>query len=138
MIVVSLNPARVDAHACSETARPGVLEMRRFTRRVAAALEPPRRVPEVPGLPACLPAVRALCPGPAQGHAEEVTDKEHANFCGWFEPRDKAFKAGAAQARAGAAKSVLDNLFGATDVSSESKEDVAKSELDKLFRDKPR
>jgi hypothetical protein len=70
--------------------------------------------------------------------AEEVTDKEHANFCGWFEPRDKAFKAGATQARAGVAKATLDNLFGATNDNSGSKEDVAKSELDKLFRDKPR
>ena len=70
--------------------------------------------------------------------AEEVTDKEHANFCGWFEPRDHAFKAGAAQARAGVAKATLDNLFGATNDNNGSKDDVAKSELDKLFRDKPK
>jgi len=70
--------------------------------------------------------------------AEEVTDKEHANFCGWFEPRDKAFKAGTTQAKAGAAKSALDNLFGATNDNSGPKEDVAKTELDKLFRDKPK
>ena len=70
--------------------------------------------------------------------AEEVTDKEHANFCGWFEPRDHAFKAGAAQARAGVAKATLDNLFGAAGDSTDSKEDAAKSELDKLFGDKPK
>jgi hypothetical protein len=44
--------------------------------------------------------------------AEEVLDKERPNFCGWFEPRDHAFKGGAAQAKASAAKSVLDSLFG--------------------------
>ncbi len=70
--------------------------------------------------------------------AEEVTDKEHANFCGWFEPRDHAFKPGAAQAKAGAAKSALDSLFGAAEAGAGSKEEVAKSELDKLFGGKPK
>lgn len=70
--------------------------------------------------------------------AEEVTDKEHANFCGWFEPRDRAFKPGAAQAKAGAAKATLDNLFGTGGDSTAPKEDVAKTELDKLFGDKPK
>jgi len=69
--------------------------------------------------------------------AEEVIDKDHANFCGWFEPRDHAFKAGAAQAKAGAAKSALDSLFGTANDDAASKEEAAKSELDKLFGRKP-
>lgn len=70
--------------------------------------------------------------------AEEVTDKEHANFCGWFEPRDHAFKGGAAQARAGAAKSALDTLFGGENDDTEPKEDATRSELNRLFGDKPK
>ncbi len=70
--------------------------------------------------------------------AEEVTDKEHANFCGWFEPRDRAFKPGAAQAKAGAAKATLDNLFGAAGSGTASKEEIANSEIDKLFGGKPK
>lgn len=68
--------------------------------------------------------------------AEEVTDKEHANFCGWFEPRDHAFKPGPAQARASAAKATLDNLFGGADDGGVRKQDAARSGLDKLFGDK--
>jgi len=71
--------------------------------------------------------------------AEEVTDKEHANFCGWFEPRDRAFKESPAHARSGAAKSALDALFGGEgDKNAASKEDAARSELDQLFGDKPK
>jgi hypothetical protein len=56
----------------------------------------------------------------------------------WFEPRDRAFKASASQAKAGAAKSALDGLFGGSSDSAEPKEDAAKSELDKLFGGKPK
>jgi hypothetical protein len=43
--------------------------------------------------------------------AEEVRDKEHANFCDWFKPRPGAFDAAGAAAEA-AAKSLADSLFG--------------------------
>lgn len=70
--------------------------------------------------------------------AEEVTDKEHANFCGWFEPRDHAFKGDTAQGKASAAKSALDSLFGSGGDDTAAKADAAKSELDKLFGGKPK
>jgi len=70
--------------------------------------------------------------------AEEVTDKERANFCGWFEPRDHAFRAGSNPARASEAKSALENLFGDGEVSTVSKTDAARSELDELFGNKPK
>jgi len=69
--------------------------------------------------------------------AEEISDKEHANFCGWFEPRDHAFTGGGQPAKAGAAKAALENLFGSGNQETTSKEDVARSELDKLFGGKP-
>ncbi len=43
--------------------------------------------------------------------AEEVRDKERANFCDWFKPRSGAFDAAGAVAEA-AAKSALEGLFG--------------------------
>jgi hypothetical protein len=43
--------------------------------------------------------------------AEEVRDKERANFCDWFKPRSGAFDAAGAAAEA-AAKSALEGLFG--------------------------
>lgn len=43
--------------------------------------------------------------------AEEVRDKERANFCDWFRPRPGAFDAAGAAAEA-AAKSLADSLFG--------------------------
>jgi hypothetical protein len=42
--------------------------------------------------------------------AEEVRDKERANFCDWFKPRAGAFDAAGAAAEA-AAKSLADSLF---------------------------
>jgi hypothetical protein len=68
--------------------------------------------------------------------AEEVLNKDHANFCGWFEPRDHAFKAGPAAQRADAARSALDSLFGGDDTSAGP--DAARNELDQLFGDKPK
>jgi hypothetical protein len=43
--------------------------------------------------------------------AEEVRDKERANFCDWFKPRPGAFDAAGAAAEA-AARSAVDALFG--------------------------
>ena len=43
--------------------------------------------------------------------AEEVRDKEHANFCDHFKPKSGAFQAGAT-AEADRAKSELEKLFG--------------------------
>jgi len=43
--------------------------------------------------------------------AEEVRDKERANFCDWFKPRSGAFDAAGAAAES-AAKSAIDALFG--------------------------
>lgn len=63
--------------------------------------------------------------------AEEVINKEHANFCDWFKPRADAFDA-RAQGKAAAAKSRIDALFdGAADV--EPPVDPARAKLDALF-----
>lgn len=43
--------------------------------------------------------------------AEEVRDKEHANFCDHFKPKSGAFQPGAT-AEADRAKSELEKLFG--------------------------
>ena len=43
--------------------------------------------------------------------AEEVNDKEHANFCEWFKPRPDAYRP-PAEGRTQDAKSKLDALFG--------------------------
>jgi hypothetical protein len=43
--------------------------------------------------------------------AEEVRDKERANFCDWFKPRSGAFDAAGAAAES-AARSAVDALFG--------------------------
>jgi hypothetical protein len=43
--------------------------------------------------------------------AEEVNDKQHANFCGFYAPRAAAFKPGDATA-AEAARLALEKLFG--------------------------
>lgn len=43
--------------------------------------------------------------------AEEVRDKERANFCDWFKPRPGAFDAAVAAAEA-AARAAADGLFG--------------------------
>ena len=67
--------------------------------------------------------------------AEEVKDKERANFCDYFKPRPGAYSkadvSASNQARAG-----LDALFGgAKDAAPEpTAADRAKAELDKLFK----
>ena len=66
--------------------------------------------------------------------AEEVIDKEHANFCDWFKPRPDAFDA-RAQQKATAAKSKLDALFGAGAGAHEAK-DPAREAAERLFAGK--
>lgn len=46
--------------------------------------------------------------------ADDVSDKDRPNFCDWFKPSDKAFKAGS-NAEAQAAKDALAALFGDDD-----------------------
>lgn len=65
--------------------------------------------------------------------AEEVIKKEQANYCDWFKPRPGAFDA-RAQAKATAAKSKLDALFGG-DAAPETK-DPAREAAENLFGDK--
>jgi hypothetical protein len=65
--------------------------------------------------------------------AEEVKDKERANFCDYFKPRPDAYST-AKQDAAAKAKSDLDALFGGSKPEAEpSAADKAKAELDKLF-----
>jgi hypothetical protein len=67
--------------------------------------------------------------------AEEVKDKERANFCDYFKPRPGAYSkadvSASSQARAG-----LDALFGgAKDAAPQpTAADRAKADLDKLFK----
>lgn len=68
--------------------------------------------------------------------AEEVKDKERANFCDYFKPRPGAFST-VNQDAAAKAKSDLDALFGAKANSPEpSAADRARAELDALFKKK--
>jgi hypothetical protein len=65
--------------------------------------------------------------------AEEVIKKEQANYCDWFKPRPGSFDA-RAQAKATAAKSKLDALFGG-EAAPETK-DPAREVAERLFGDK--
>lgn len=49
-----------------------------------------------------------------EDRAEEVRDKEGANFCDWFKPNPRAHRPVAGN-KAAAAKSKLDELFGGKD-----------------------
>lgn len=70
--------------------------------------------------------------------AEEVKDKERANFCDYFKPRPGAYT-NVQQHAASKAKADLDALFGgAKPASAEpSAADKARAELEKLFGKKP-
>ena len=63
--------------------------------------------------------------------AEEVRDKEHANFCDWFKPRSNAHRP-PGEGKTQAAKAKLDNLFGGAQA-SDGKADVARDKLSDLF-----
>src|ERR1043165_846182 len=68
--------------------------------------------------------------------AEEVKDKERANFCDYFKPRPAAFS-NTSTAAADRAKAELDALFGAnkpdTTQQQPSAADRARIELENLF-----
>lgn len=69
--------------------------------------------------------------------AEEVKDKERANFCDYFKPKPDAYSTVGTNA-ASRAKSDLDALFGAgkpADVQPSAAE-KARAELDSLFKKK--
>lgn len=65
--------------------------------------------------------------------AEEIVDKERANYCDWFKPRPDAFDT-ARQAKVDAAKSRLDTLFGGAP--STETADPARTAAERLFGDK--
>jgi hypothetical protein len=66
--------------------------------------------------------------------AEEVKDKERANFCDYFKPRPGAYVP-ADVAGSSKARSELDVLFGGTKNAAEpTAAERAKAELDKLFK----
>ena len=67
--------------------------------------------------------------------AEEVKDKERANFCDYFKPRPEAYSIGNMGAAA-KAQSELDALFGGgvkSEPSQSSAADKARAELEALF-----
>jgi hypothetical protein len=74
------------------------------------------------------PRVAKQCREPV---ADEVKDKERANFCGYFKPNPHAYVP-ADTAAANKAKAQLDALFGG-DCSSSSTSSGARDALDKLF-----
>ena len=63
--------------------------------------------------------------------AEEVRDKEGANFCDWFKPRPHAYRA-RDEGKTQAAKAKLDGLFGGAQT-SDGEVDVARDKLSDLF-----
>ncbi|MCC7257479.1 MAG: hypothetical protein IT486_03845 [Gammaproteobacteria bacterium] len=69
-----------------------------------------------------------------QDDAEEVRNKEQANFCDYFSPRPGAFDAEAAAAEQ-QARDRLSALFGTGPAPAD---DTAPSPADALFRSKPR
>jgi len=74
------------------------------------------------------PRVTSQC---REERAEEVHDKEHANFCEWFRPRPNAHRP-PDEGKTRDAKSKLDALFGGSD-GSRGETDPARSRLDELF-----
>ena len=71
---------------------------------------------------------------PSQCHeerAEEVRDREGANFCDWFKPRPNAHRP-PGEGKTPAAKAKLDDLFGGP-AASAGKMDVARDKLSDLF-----
>lgn len=63
--------------------------------------------------------------------AEEVRNKEGANFCDWFKPRPNAHRTSSA-GKSNAAKASLDSLFGGSPVSHD-KSEMARDKLGDLF-----
>lgn len=71
--------------------------------------------------------------------AEEVKDKERANFCDYFKPRPNAYS-NVAQSAAEKAKNELETLFGgskkAPDAPEPSAAERARAELEAMFKKK--
>ena len=69
--------------------------------------------------------------------ADEVKDKERANFCDYFKPRENAHSTVAVKAGA-TAKAELESLFGGANASSQSSTpsavERARQELESLFK----
>lgn len=66
-----------------------------------------------------------------EDRAEEVLNKEGANFCDWFKPRPEAHRP-RGQGKTQAAKARLDDLFGGAQTSGD-KTDTARDKLSDLF-----
>jgi hypothetical protein len=64
--------------------------------------------------------------------ADEVNDKERANFCGWFIPRPRAYVPGN-ERPAAAAQAALDALFGKPAANAGDAAGAARRELEDLF-----
>jgi hypothetical protein len=64
--------------------------------------------------------------------ADEVSDKERANFCGWFMPRPGAYTPGN-ERKAADAQAALDALFGGLPATSSDAATDARRELEDLF-----
>ncbi len=75
------------------------------------------------------PAVPRQC---TEDDAEDVADKEKANFCEWFDPNESAFDP-KLKATANAAQQALDSLFNEDNVSAASSDDSL-DEAEKLFK----
>ena len=75
------------------------------------------------------PAVPRQC---REDDAEDVADKEKANFCEWIVPSDSAFDP-ALKAKADAVQHALDSLFSEDDASVASSDDYI-DEAEKLFK----
>ncbi len=75
------------------------------------------------------PTVPSQC---IEDDAEDVADKEKANFCEWFVPSESAFDP-ASKAQADAAQQALNSLFSEGDASMTSSDDAA-GEVEKLFK----
>lgn len=65
--------------------------------------------------------------------AEEVHDREGANFCDWFKPRPDAHRP-RSEGKTQAAKARLDDFFGGAQISG-GNADTARDKLSNLFSD---
>ncbi|HEX9627972.1 MAG TPA: hypothetical protein VGA00_13620 [Acidiferrobacterales bacterium] len=109
----------------------------------AAVTELPRPLSRLAECPACRaelhvcrqcrhydPRVAEQC---REDRAEEVKDKECANFCDWFEPSADAYRP-RDETRTRSARERLEGLFGATgDDATPGPTDPARARLDELF-----
>ncbi|MFQ5994106.1 MAG: hypothetical protein ACE5K1_03350 [Acidiferrobacterales bacterium] len=70
-----------------------------------------------------------------EDRAEEVREKERANFCDYFKPKPNAYVQ-RDDSKAQAAKAELDGLFdaGSQNTDTSPQDDQARQELEQLFR----